>query len=97
MTQVEVELLIGGCTILMSVIGSALALGLALGTFRGAMLGKFEVMQSSLNFMSDRLAKIEGMFTLTPVDRTHYGTVLPYPPNPPQSSNSPVPPGSGSA
>ena len=49
-----VELVIGGCTIVLSLAGSAF--------ISGTRWGRVE---SDMRSMSDRLSKIEGMFTLT--------------------------------
>lgn len=54
-TQVAVELAIGCGTIFLSVIGSALIIGMFVGGLKAEM-----------RITSDRLAKIEGLFTLVP-------------------------------
>lgn len=53
--QAMVEILIGCVTVLLSVIGSAVVIGMFFGGLKAEM-----------RIMSDRLAKIEGMFTLVP-------------------------------
>lgn len=63
MTSAEIEVLISCCGFVMSMLGSVLIVGLTLGTFRATVTGE-------LRHISERLARIEGMFTLTPVDRS---------------------------
>ena len=52
-TGTVLDLVIGGCTIVLSLTGSAFIAG-----------SRWSRMESSISTMSDRLAKIEGMFTL---------------------------------
>lgn len=54
MSDAATTLLVGAATILLSVLGSAIVIGIFLGSLKSDMRG-----------MNDRLAKIEGMFTLT--------------------------------
>ena len=57
-TTVIAELAIGACTIVLSMTGSAFIAG-----------SRWARMESSISTMSDRLAKIEGMFTLRMKDK----------------------------
>lgn len=56
MSQTTVELIIGAVTVVISTVSTAFICGM----FMGGLRAKIEV-------MADRLAKIEGMFTLVPV------------------------------
>lgn len=54
-SQVAIELIIGSATVFLSCMGSAVIIGMFVGGLKAEM-----------RIMSDRLAKIEGMFTLVP-------------------------------
>jgi hypothetical protein len=55
MTPVEVEVMISGITVFLSVVSTAFICGAFMGGLR-----------AEVRLMNDRLAKIEGVFTLVP-------------------------------
>lgn len=57
-SDIWVPLVIGGITIFMSSVSTAIIVGMFVGGLR-----------SEVRLMSDRLAKIEGLFTLVPRER----------------------------
>jgi len=61
-SQIAVELAIGCATVFLSCIGSAVVIGMFFGGLKAEM-----------RITSDRLAKIEGMFTLVPRQRNDPG------------------------
>jgi hypothetical protein len=56
-SQIDIELVIGAVTVIISLLGSAFIGGTKWGEVRAEM-----------RFMNDRLAKIEGAFTFRPRD-----------------------------
>jgi hypothetical protein len=67
-SPVDLAAIIGGASLVLSLIGSAAIAGYRVGKVEEELRSKYEILQSGttsvLNTISDRLARIEGMFEL---------------------------------